>query len=260
MAEISLDSLLNGSQGTFWNYSNQQKDGWSQQLAGTLVEVTVAQDHEFGKPEQKKYWPDGNPVILLRLHVKDANGEEFLFDIKPKSTMWYEDIQPACPEGSLSNALGKTVQIDYLGKVATTGRGVPRNKFAFAILGEGQWPSKGFDNTMPPTLAQAQGVQQAPAAPSPQQYTTQKMMQPQQQAQQVYNQQQSQMPANLQQAMRSAQQAGAVSQQQIIEQQFPGAQVTQGYPGPMSVMPTAQNPMPQVDPNIPDLYDSDIPF
>lgn len=256
MAEVSLDNLLNGNQGTFWNFSNQQKDGWSQQLSGTLVKISIAQDHEFGKPEQKRYWPDGNPVILLRMHIKDANGEEFLFDIKPKSTMWFEDIQPACPGGSLSNAIGKTVQLDYLGKVSTTGRGVPRNKFAFAILGEGQWPSEGFDGTMPPTLAQAQGMQQAPAAPSPQQYQAQKMVQPQQQAQQMYAQQQ------LQSSMASAQQAGAVGQAQVIQQQFPGAQVSQGYPGPMSTMPTAQNPQPQpqVDPNNADLWDSDIPF
>lgn len=256
MAEVSLDNLLNGNQGTFWNFSNQQKDGWSQQLSGTLVKISIAQDHEFGKPEQKRYWPDGNPVILLRMHIKDANGDEFLFDIKPKSTMWFEDIQPACPGGSLSNAIGKTVQLDYLGKVSTTGRGVPRNKFAFAIVGEGQWPSEGFDGTMPPTLAQAQGMQQAPAAPSPQQYQAQKMVQPQQQAQQMYAQQQ------LQSSMASAQQAGAVGQAQVIQQQFPGAQVSQGYPGPMSAMPTAQNPQPQpqVDPNNPDLWDSDIPF
>ena len=253
MAEVSLDNLLNGNQGTFWNFSNQQKDGWSQQLSGTLVKISIAQDHEFGKPEQKRYWPDGNPVILLRMHIKDANGEEFLFDIKPKSTMWFEDIQPACPGGSLSNAIGKTVQLDYLGKVSTTGRGVPRNKFAFAIVGEGQWPSEGFDGTMPPTLAQAQGMQQAPAAPSPQQYQAQKMVQPQQQAQQMYAQQQ------LQSSMASAQQAGAVGQAQVIQQQFPGAQVSQGYPGPMSAMPTAQNPQPGFDPNT-DLFDSDIPF
>lgn len=252
MAEVSLDNLLNGNQGTFWNFSNQQKDGWSQQLAGTLVKVSIAQDHEFGKPDQKRYWPDGNPVILLRMHIKDAAGDEFLFDIKPKSTMWFEDIQPACPGGSLSSAIGKQVQLDYLGKVSTTGRGVPRNKFAFAIVGEGQWPSEGFDGTMPPTLAQAQGVQ-AQAAPSPQQYQAQKMVQPQQQAQQMYAQQQ------LQGSMASAQQAGAMGQAQVIQQQFPGAQVSQGYPGPMSAMPTAQNPQPGVDMGT-DLFDQDIPF
>lgn len=252
MAEVSLDNLLNGNQGTFWNFSNQQKDGWSQQLAGTLVKVSIAQDHEFGKPDQKRYWPDGNPVILLRMHIKDAAGDEFLFDIKPKSTMWFEDIQPACPGGSLSSAIGKQVQLDYLGKVSTTGRGVPRNKFAFAIVGEGQWPSEGFDGTMPPTLAQAQGVQ-AQSAPSPQQYQAQKMVQPQQQAQQMYAQQQ------LQGSMASAQQAGAMGQAQVIQQQFPGAQVSQGYPGPMSAMPTAQNPQPGMDAGT-DLYDQDIPF
>lgn len=259
MAEINLDNLLNGNQGTFWNYLNQQKDGYSDHVTGTLVKVSVAQDHEFGKPEQKKYWPDGNPVIMLRMHIRDSGGNDFLFDIKPKSTMWFEDIQPACPGGSLSNVIGKMIKIGYLGKVPVPGRGVMRNKFQMSIVGEGQYPSEGFDNTMPPTLAQAQGVN-VPMAPSPQQYVAQQMVQPQQQAQQMYAQQQ--MDPRIQNAMRSAQQAGAVNQQQVIEQQFPGAQVTQGYPGPMSAMPTAQNPQPQpMTEQVPtDLYDTDIPF
>lgn len=258
MANVNLDNLLNGSQGKFWNYSNNQKEGYSPTLSGTLVKVSIAQAHEFGHPETKSYWPDGNPVILLRMHVKDMQGDEYLFDIKPKSTMWFEDIQPACPEGSLSNILGKQIQLDFLGLVQVPGKAVNRNKFQLAVIGDGQWPNEGFDDKMPPTRFEAMGQQPAQATPSPQQYTAQKMMQPQQQAQQVYNQQQ-QMPANLQAAMRSAQQAGAASQAAMIQQQFPGATVTQGYPGPMSTMPTAQNPMPQVDPNT-DLYNSDIPF
>lgn len=253
MAEVSLDNLLNGSQGKFWNYSNNQKDGYSPTLSGTLVKVSIAQAHEFGHPETKSYWPDGNPVILLRMHVKDMQGDEYLFDIKPKSTMWFEDIQPACPEGSLSAILGKQIQLDYLGLVQVPGKSVNRNKFQLTVLGDGQWPNEGFDSKMPPTRFEAMGQQQTPAAPSPQQYTAQKMMQPPQQAQQMYQQQQ--MPANLQNAMRSAQQAGAVNQAAVIQQQFPGAQVSQG-------MPAAQMPQPQpgIDPSNPNLWDQDIPF
>lgn len=241
MAEINLDNLLNGVQGKFWNYSNQQKDGYMPELAGTLTKVSIAQAHEFGHPEQKSYWPDGNPVILLRMHVTDPAGDEYLFDIKPKSTMWFEDIQPACPEGSLSAVLGKLIKLTYMGQVQVPGRSVNRNKFQMQILGPGQFESKGFDATMPPTRAQAQGQAQAPAAPSPQQYTAQQMVQPRQQAQQMYQQQQ--MPATLQNAMRAAQQAGAVNQAQLIQQQFPGAVVTQ------------QQQQPPVD-----VYDQDIPF
>lgn len=241
MADINLDNLLNGVQGKFWNYSNNQKDGYMPELTGTLTKVSIAQAHEFGKPEQKSYWPDGNPVILLRMHITDPTGEEYLFEIKPKSTMWFEDIQPACPEGSLSAVLGKLIKLSYLGQVPVTGRSVNRNKFQMQILGPGQFESKGFDSTMPPTRAEAQGQAQAPAAPSPQQYTAQQMVQPQQQAQQMYQQQ---MPASLQNAMRAAQQAGAVNQAQLIQQQFPGAVVTQQ----------------QQQPPVPDIYDQDIPF
>lgn len=250
MAEVNLDNLLNGVQGKFWNYSNQQRDGYMPVLTGTLVKVSISQEHEFGHPEQKKYWKsDGNPVIMLRMHIKDSGGEVYFFDIKPKSSMWFEDIQPACPEGSLSAILGKMIRLEYLGMVPVTGKSVNRNKFQLTVMGDGQWPSEGFDPTMPPTRAQAQGMAapQQPAAPSPQQYTAQRMVAgtPQQQAQQAYNQQAYQMPPQLQQSLQQAQQAGAAAQAQMIQQQFPGAQV--------SVQP-------QVDPNDPNLWDRDIPF
>ena len=245
MAEINLDNLLNGVQGKFWNYGNQNKDGYMPELTGTLVKVSISQDHEFGHPETKKYWPDGNPVIMLRMHIMDPNGDEYLFDIKPKSSMWFEDIQPMCPEGSLSNVLGKLIKLSYLGLVQVPGKSVNRNKFQMQILGPGQFESKGFDSTMPPTRAEAQGVQQAPAAPSPQQYTAQQMVQPQQQAQQVYGQQQA-MDPRLQASLRAAQQAGATAQAQMVQQQFPGAVVHNPQP---------VNNMPPVD-----VYDADIPF
>lgn len=250
MAEINLDNLLNGVQGKFWNYNNQQRDNYMPELTGTLVKVSIAQDHVFGHPEQKKYWEsDGNPVISLRMHIKDPNGEVYFFDIKPKSTMWFEDIQPACPEGSLSNALGKLIKLSFIGMVKTTGRSVNRNKFQMQILGPGQFPDEGFDSTMPPTRAEAQGMPQTPAVPSPQQYTAQQMVQPQQQAQQMYGQQQ--MPASLQNAMREAQQAGAMSQAQMIQQQFHDAVVHQPAPAPQA----AAGQVPPVD-----VYDQDIPF
>ena len=239
MAELNLDNLLNGVQGKFWNYSNNQKDGYMPELTGTLTKVSITQAHEFGHPEQKRYWPDGNPVILLRMHITDPAGDEYLFDIKPKSTMWFEDIQPACPEGSLSAVLGKLIKLSYMGQVQMPGRSANRNKFQMQILGSGQFESKGFDATMPPTRAQAQGQAQAPTAPSPQQYTAQQMVRPQQQAQQMYRQQ---MPATLQNAMRAAQQAGAANQAQLIQQQFPGAVVSQQQQVPV------------------DVYDQDIPF
>lgn len=250
MAEINLDNLLNGVQGKFWNYSNQQKDGYSTELTGTLTKVSIAQAHEFGHPEQKSYWPDGNPVIMLRLHIKDPNGEVYFFDIKPKSTMWFEDIQPACPEGSLSNVLGKLIKLSFMGLVQVPGRTVNRNKFQMQILGPGQFPDEGFDATMPPTRTQAQGQPQVPSAPSPQQYTAQQMVRPPQQAQQMYQQQQ-QMPASLQNAMRAAQQASAANQAAMIQQQFPGAVVTQPAPAPQ----VTAGQVPPID-----IYDQDIPF
>lgn len=244
MAEPKLDDLLNGKQGKFWNYGNQSKEDYRPQLVGTLVKVTIGQEHEFGKPGVLKYWEDGNPVILLRLHVRDADGEDWLFDVKPKSTLWFEDIQPACPEGSLSNVLGSMVRLTFEGLVPVTGRSVNRNKFRMEVLGQGQYPSEGFDPTMPKTRQQAQGMAQP--QPSPQQYQAQRMVQPQQQAQAMYQAQQrppQQMSPVMQQAYQVAQQYGA----QLVQ---PG-QPTYAAPAPQAPA-TEQPPV--------DVYDSDIPF
>lgn len=254
MADVSLDNLLNGVVGKFWNYGNNQKDNYMPELTGTLVKVSIAQQHEYGKPEAKMYWPDGNPMIVLRLHIKDPQGEEWLWEIKPRSTMWYEDIQPACPGGSLNAVIGKLIKLTFMGLVQTTGKSVNRNKFDMKILGDGQWPAEGFDPKMPPTKAEAMGMQQQQSqAPSPQQYSANAMMagnQGMMQQQYAQQQMQPQMPPQLQQAMQQAQQAGANQQAAVIQQQFPGAMVTQ-----QPVQPQVQ-PQPQV----PEMYDSDIPF
>lgn len=249
MAEPRLDDLLNGKQGKFWNYGNQNKEDYKPQLVGTLVKVTIGQEHEFGKPGVLKYWDDGNPVILLRLHVRDADGEDWLFDVKPKSTLWFEDIQPACPEGSLSKVLGMMVRLTFEGLVQVTGRSVNRNKFRMELLGQGQYPSEGFDATMPKTRQEAQGVaQQQPQPASPQQYQAQRMMQSQQQAQAMYQQQQPQQPMSqvMQQAYQVAQQYGA----QVLPPQQPAYAAPAPQPAPAPV---------QEQPPV-DVYDSDIPF
>lgn len=249
MAEPRLDDLLNGRQGKFWNYGNQNKEDYKPQLVGTLVKVTIGQEHEFGRPGVLKYWDNGDPVILLRLHVRDADGEDWLFDVKPKSTLWFEDIQPACPEGSLNKVLGMMVRLTFEGLVQVTGRSVNRNKFRMELLGQGQYPSEGFDATMPKPKQGAQGVmQQQPQPASPQQYQAQRMMQPQQQAQAMYQQQQPQQPMSpvMQQAYQVAQQYGA--------QVLPPQQLSYAAPAPQPA-PAPVQEQPPVD-----VYDSDIPF
>lgn len=249
MAKVTLDNLLNGKQGKFWNYGNNKKDDYMPELTGTLVKISIAQQHEYGKPGVLMYWQDGNPMILIRLHIRIPNGETFMFDIKPKSTMWFEDIQPACPQGSLSNVLGNLIKLSYLGLVQATGRSVNRNKFQLQILGPGQFPSEGFDDTMPPTRNEAAGQQAQPQQQaSPQQYAARNMVTPQQQAQGMYMQQQATMPPQLQQAMGQAQ---AASMANTAYQQ---AAYPQQAVDPMPV-PPAPNQVPV------EIYDDpDMPF
>lgn len=247
--EAQLDAMLAGgsvSEGTYWNYYNDEKENFSPTIVGTVTKIGFSQEHQY-QTHAPQYWPDGNPKLMYQLHIKDANNNEFLFDIRPKSSMMMEDFLTVCPNGNLKDLLGCLVSIEAQQPPVVNGQKIPfsasmRRKFTVKIIGQGQFPSEGVDTESYKRImsrrqsAQAPAMQQVPPMAA-------NVMGPQAATQNMYQQQQ--MNPRLQQAMRSAQAAGANMQRQIIEQQFPGATVMQ---------------MPAVDPNNPDLYAEDLPF
>jgi len=67
-----------------WNYSDDSKDNYSQQLAGTVVEIAYVQARDF-QTKQPVFWDDGNPKCNFRITVADANCNEFAWFISSSS-------------------------------------------------------------------------------------------------------------------------------------------------------------------------------
>lgn len=242
--DAQIQSMLGGgnaSEGTFWNFSNPDNEGFSPMLMGTVVKISFAQERQWN-PETRKFeggrfWDDGNPRLMYRLHIRDANDNEWLHEIKPKSKAMMEDWLPVCPGNNLMGLLGMEIQVEAAQPVVNpqTGQPIPfssamRRTFKVTVIGPGRYESEGVDQeSFKSVMSRRINKQQMPA-------------------------QRPQMPYTGQQ-----QQPGT---QMPVTQQAPAM----AYPGPMSHMPQApvQMPQPQVVPQqaayIPDVYDQDIPF
>lgn len=233
----------NASEGTYWNFSNKNGDNFSPVIKGDVVKITCGQEKNWDPSTRKfsgfKFWPDGNPRITHVLHIKDANGNVWLHEIKPKSGAMMEDWLPVCPGHNLGGLLGMNIEVEAAQPPINPANGqeIPfssamRRTFKVVVVGPGTSQVEGVDMD---SYRKIMERKQAPQQPQ---------HQPQQQAQQMYQQQQApQMPQSLANAMGAAQQAS------VVKQAFPGAQVFQPQP---------QAPQPQMPPV--DVYDSDIPF
>lgn len=233
----------NASEGTYWNFSNKNGDNFSPVIKGDVVKITCGQEKNWDPATRKfsgfKFWPDGNPRITHVLHIKDANGNVWLHEIKPKSGAMMEDWLPVCPGHNLGGLLGMNIEVEAAQPPINPANGqeIPfssamRRTFKVVVVGPGTSQVEGVDMDSYRKIMERKQVSQQPQQP-----------QPQQQAQQMYQQQQvPQMPQSLANAMGAAQQAS------VVKQAFPGAQVYQ----------QPQAPQPQIPPM--DVYDQDIPF
>lgn len=68
-----------GGSSNSWNYSDNTKDNYSEQLGGQVVEIRYVQALDF-QTKQPKFWPDGNPQTNFRIIVL-SGGHEFAWTI-----------------------------------------------------------------------------------------------------------------------------------------------------------------------------------
>ena len=247
-------SMLAGggmSDGKFWNFSRPDQEGFTPVLEGTLTKVSFSQARVYDANQRKftgpAFWPDGNPKLMIRLHVTDLSGEVWLHEIQPKSHCLNEDWLPKSPSGSIEGLLGQHIRIEAEQEVRTQdGRVIPfgsgnRRHFFVSILGPGLVASEGVDyesleklSKARPQAPQPQGCQPVPQGVQPQAY------QYQPQAYQPMPSQQ--MSRVMRQAYEVAAANGYAAQQQTQPQPYSAA-----APAPVA-------------PPQPELYDSEIPF
>ena len=241
-------SILGGggmSDGRFWNFSNQEAEDFRPVIEGTLFKVSFSQERQYDAAQRKftgpAFWPDGNPKVMIRLHIKDLDGVDWLHEVKPKSHCLVEDWLPASPNGNIEGLLGQHIKVEAQQPIVVNGQVIQfgsgnRRHFTVTVMGPGLCPSEGVDyDSLGKLQSRPQPQQQQPRVPAG--VTGYQQQYAQQQATQVP---QSRM---MQHACQVAQQYGYTAPQQQPQQPVAAAPARQ------------QQPPPPVD-----FYDDSIPF
>ena len=66
-----------GSANYSWNYSKQEREDYSAELYGTVVSIQEVQARVYnpnGQPGAPRFWPDGNPVMNIRIGLATVDG------------------------------------------------------------------------------------------------------------------------------------------------------------------------------------------
>lgn len=241
---------IKGGNSRFWNFSDDEKDNYTEQIEGTIVEIVYTQKIN---PETRKpmFWDAGDPKMQYQLVFLQQDGEEIVWPIDRRSVGVTECCRALDPRDerdnvSIGEMLGKYVRVST--KPGNYGRKKPR-PWAVEILGDG---AAGKVRGLTDRSGDSKAAQQEQAQEQAPQYQQQVYQQPMQQqpamsggAGMPMAAPNNMYPTQFQQAQQAAQQA-VMSQpfqpQQVGNQVGYAQQVPVGQPAPTAV------------------YDDDIPF
>lgn len=105
-----------------WNYSKPDKPGYSTQLVGTVLAIQEVQKMGFttsGQPGAPQFWPDGNPMMNIRLALATEQGEIKTFVFQPagkqarmgQKKSVHMDLFHLTGDTDMMNLIGKTICI-----------------------------------------------------------------------------------------------------------------------------------------------------
>lgn len=240
-----------------WNYSNDQREGYSPELIGTVLSLQEVQSTVYNPnpqaPRVPAFWPDGNPKFNIRMALADQQGQLKLFTFAPAGKAAKQGLKPSIHmmlwdlvgRTTMENLIGKTIKIAT--QPGTYGTGNPRpwacelveaGPFALAT---GELPEEYKVPRVLCDTAVSGGQMQRPMQQAqPMQYQQQPMMQ---QAQPMYQQPAQAQPMQYQQPMQQAQPQVDPSVMAAMQQM--GATNIQMQPAPQPV---------------PSIYDENLPF
>lgn len=257
-----------------WNFTKPDKEGYSEQLIGTIVSMQEVQAREYkpnggiGKP---RFWDDGNPVMNIRIGFALADGSFKTITFAKAGKKQVSGEKPSLHvqlwnlvnRGNFENLMGKTVQLTTWAANPTTGvpwgQGNPRLFDVQEVPGvtyqlNGQVPAEctvpelkaddaahGGQLVQPTTVAPAQVV--TPVVP-----VQQPMMQQQPMVQQPVQQPMQQVPVQVQQPVQQPVAQTAVMPQGID----PSVAAAMMAAGATNIQPVIQQQS--------SVYDDEIPF
>lgn len=186
-----------------WNYSKPDKPGYSTQLVGTVLAIQEVQKMGFttsGQPGAPQFWPDGNPMMNIRLALATEQGEIKTFVFQPagkqarmgQKKSVHMDLFHLTGDTDMMNLIGKTICIST--QDGRYGQGNPRPwyvqlveagpfKPAMPLPPEFKLPQVLANSAVSGGQVQAPQPQQQPVYPQPVQFQPQQQLQPQYQGQ-----------------------------------------------------------------------------
>lgn len=125
-----------------WNYSKPDKPGYSTQLVGTVLAIQEVQKMGFttsGQPGAPQFWPDGNPMMNIRLALATEQGEIKTFVFQPAGKQARQGLKKSVHmdlfhltgDTDMMNLIGKTICIST--QEGRYGQGNPRPWFVQLI-------------------------------------------------------------------------------------------------------------------------------
>jgi len=115
-----------------WNYSNDQRDGFSLEMTGTVVSIQEVQarewDQQARRPGKPKTWPDGNPVWNIRMGFAQPDGSLKTFTFAEAGKKQMSGEKPSVHvslynlTGNMMDLMGKTIHIKTWPNNPTTGQ------------------------------------------------------------------------------------------------------------------------------------------
>ena len=154
-----------------WNYSNPNKDYYTEQLIGTVQAVQLVQATDF-QTRQPKYWSDGNPRFNVRIALADPNGDLVTFTFQKagkaaregKKQSVHMDLWHLTGDKDLADLIGKTIVITT--QAGSYGANNPR-PFQVAFAPEGTGPFE-LKQPLPEEFKKDEIVFDRPQAGAPQ--------------------------------------------------------------------------------------------
>lgn len=234
-------SLNPGGNNYGWNYSKPDKPGYSTQLVGTVLAIQEVQKMGYtmsGQPGAPQFWPDGNPMMNIRLALATPEGELKTFVFQPagkqarmgQKKSVHMDLFALTGNTDMMNLIGKTICIQT--QEGHYGQGNPRPWQVSLVEGGPYQPNMQLPSEfkVPQVLANSAASGGQVNAPQ-QQQGYQPMQQPMMQQQGYgYQPQQPMMqrpPMQQQQPMMQQPMQQPVYQPQPMQQQAPMQQPVQ---------------------------------
>lgn len=253
-----------------WNYSKPDKPGYSTQLVGTVLAIQEIQKMGYtttGQPGAPQFWPDGNPMMNLRLALATEQGEIKTFVFQPagkqarmgQKKSVHMDLFHLTGDTDMMNLIGKTICIST--QDGRYGQGNPRPWYVQLVEAGPFKPATPLppEFKLPRVLANSAVSGGQVQAPQPQQQPAYYQQQPTQYQPQQY-QPMPQQPMQYQQY----QQYQPVSQSapqypQGMDPQIAQAMASQAFGGPVT-METVPPEKPADPVGSGYVYDEEMPF